>query len=281
MIFIGVEDVEVRYFFLFVLISFFLNGCSEPEHNAGTKIIEKNVVVEKQQVGYILETATIEISPPLGFRKQNQILFSQKNTDMANFIIASFKLPSSFNANTPVLKIENIWLDKKCDAKYEFSLSDSQNQFATLSDNREIHLLDDVELHLRIKIQGIKDCTDVKLSFTVSAPELEEQKTEMVSDLLDYGINGEDGLSSSSAVLFTGNWCGACKMISPVLSEMNISLNLNVHKINIDTEMGGRLAALYGIRSIPTVFFVKDHSVSKPSIGLRSMTQLKMVLDNL
>ena len=51
---------------------------------------------------------------------------------------------------------------------------------------------------------------------------------------------------------FYADWCGPCKMLSPILEE----LNTNVLKINVDTHE--ELATTYGIMSIPTICFFQD-----------------------
>ena len=72
-------------------------------------------------------------------------------------------------------------------------------------------------------------------------------------------------LTSKEIVLvdFYADWCGPCKMISPILEEIE---NVNIYKINVDDEED--LTMQYGIMSIPCIIAFKDGKEYKRSIGL-------------
>ena len=72
-------------------------------------------------------------------------------------------------------------------------------------------------------------------------------------------------LTSKEIVLvdFYADWCGPCKMISPILEEIE---NINIYKINVDDEED--LTMQYGIMSIPCIIAFKDGKEYKRSIGL-------------
>ena len=55
---------------------------------------------------------------------------------------------------------------------------------------------------------------------------------------------------------FYADWCGPCKMLSPILGELadKYAGKLDVYKVNTDEEQ--KLSALFGIQSIPTLLFV-------------------------
>ena len=61
-------------------------------------------------------------------------------------------------------------------------------------------------------------------------------------------------LNSEKPVLvdFWATWCGPCKMIAPIISEISEEFNnkVKVGKVNVDEEK--ELAIKYGISSIPT-----------------------------
>ena len=56
---------------------------------------------------------------------------------------------------------------------------------------------------------------------------------------------------------FYADWCGPCKMIAPVLEEIDSEeQDLNIVKVNVDEQ--GVLAQRYGVMSIPTLVLFKD-----------------------
>lgn len=73
-------------------------------------------------------------------------------------------------------------------------------------------------------------------------------------------------LTSKETVLvdFYADWCGPCRMLSPVLEEL--SNEYNIYKVNVDNKE--ELARKYGIMSIPCVISFKDGNEHKRSIGL-------------
>ena len=66
---------------------------------------------------------------------------------------------------------------------------------------------------------------------------------------------------------FWAEWCGPCKMLAPVLSEIaeEYEGKVKVAKCNIDEEM--QLAVQYGISSIPTILLFENGDIVKKSVG--------------
>ena len=54
---------------------------------------------------------------------------------------------------------------------------------------------------------------------------------------------------------FYADWCGPCKMVSPILDEIS-NENENVDIYKVDTEKERELSEMFGIKSIPTLLFV-------------------------
>lgn len=78
-------------------------------------------------------------------------------------------------------------------------------------------------------------------------------------------------LKSEKPVLldFFADWCGPCKMISPIMEEIagEVSETAKVGKINVDEQP--ELAASFKVRSIPMLAVVKDGEVVDVSVGAK------------
>ena len=80
----------------------------------------------------------------------------------------------------------------------------------------------------------------------------------------DEALTRETGLMM---VDFWAEWCGPCKAIAPVLEDLALESagRVTLAKVNVDENPG--LAARYGIRSIPTILFVKQGMVVDRVVG--------------
>ncbi|MBO6047555.1 MAG: thioredoxin [Erysipelotrichaceae bacterium] len=67
---------------------------------------------------------------------------------------------------------------------------------------------------------------------------------------------------------FYADWCGPCKMMAPVLEQIDKSIDaLKVLKVNVDEEP--ELAMKYGIQSIPNLIIFKDGKAVDQIIGFQ------------
>lgn len=79
--------------------------------------------------------------------------------------------------------------------------------------------------------------------------------------------------SNLSVVDFWATWCGPCQMLSPVVDEVSKEFkDVNFYKVNVDEEPD--LTMQFGIKSIPTLAFIKDGKTLDISIGLISKDEL-------
>ncbi len=79
---------------------------------------------------------------------------------------------------------------------------------------------------------------------------------------------------------FWAEWCGPCKMLSPVLDEIaDANSEFTVAKVNVDENQA--LAAEYGVRSIPLLLFFKDGEKRDEIVGVTSKDNIVAKLEAL
>ena len=79
--------------------------------------------------------------------------------------------------------------------------------------------------------------------------------------------------SNLSVIDFWATWCGPCQMLAPVVDEVSKEFeDVNFYKVNVDEEPD--LTMQCGIKSIPTLAFIKDGKTLDISIGLISKDEL-------
>lgn len=66
---------------------------------------------------------------------------------------------------------------------------------------------------------------------------------------------------------FFANWCGPCKMLSPVVEQLSEDIK-DVKFIKVDVDASSEVAAEYGVMSIPTLIIFKDGKEISKQIGL-------------
>lgn len=78
-------------------------------------------------------------------------------------------------------------------------------------------------------------------------------------------------MQSDKTVLidFWAEWCGPCRMMSPVIDEVADTVSdVKVCKVNVDESSD--LASMFGIESIPTLIVIKNGQTVNKNIGLIS-----------
>lgn len=102
----------------------------------------------------------------------------------------------------------------------------------------------------------------------------------MVLEITDANFE-ELVMKSDKPVLvdFWAEWCGPCRMLTPIVSEMAEEYDGKaiIGKVNVDENPG--ISAKFGIRSIPTVLFIKNGEIVDKSVGAVPKAQLTSKLD--
>lgn len=76
---------------------------------------------------------------------------------------------------------------------------------------------------------------------------------------------------------FWAQWCGPCRMVSPVVEEIAASHpEIAVGKVNVDEEP--ELAQAFRVQSIPMLVLLRDNAVVAAAVGAQSKEQLEQKL---
>ena len=72
---------------------------------------------------------------------------------------------------------------------------------------------------------------------------------------------------------FFATWCGPCKMLSPVLEQLD-NEGFPVQIVKIDTDEATDLAIEYGVQAIPTLLFFSEGKLVNRTMGYQRKDQI-------
>lgn len=107
-------------------------------------------------------------------------------------------------------------------------------------------------------------------------------KIDFLKKVANYEANPNDWkyLGDKPALIdFYADWCGPCKAVAPVLEELAKEYDGEIYIYKIDTEEEQELAAMFGIRSIPSLLFVPMEGTPQMAQGALPKPTLKEAID--
>lgn len=80
---------------------------------------------------------------------------------------------------------------------------------------------------------------------------------------------------------FWAPWCGPCKMIGPVIEELNSKFGDQIKFAKCNVDDNPVTPSKYGIRSIPTLIFFKQGNVVEQIVGAVAKSKLEEIINRI
>ena len=125
--------------------------------------------------------------------------------------------------------------------------------------------------------------TEIEAKTVAEGTVVQITKADFLTKIFNYEKNPNQWVYEGDKpciVDFYADWCGPCRMISPVLEELAAQYKdeIIVYKINVDKEK--ELAGVFGVQSIPTILFIPKEG--KPMLAQGALPKEEFVkqIDN-
>lgn len=79
---------------------------------------------------------------------------------------------------------------------------------------------------------------------------------------------------------FYAEWCGPCKMMTPIIDELAKEYEGKVKIVKLDVDQNQQTAGQFQVMSIPTLFIFKDGKVAEQMVGYQDKNALKTRIDS-
>ncbi|HQX43734.1 MAG: thioredoxin [Saprospiraceae bacterium] len=88
----------------------------------------------------------------------------------------------------------------------------------------------------------------------------------------------KDGVA---VVDFWAEWCGPCRLVGPIIDELSKEYEgkVTIGKLNVDHNP--QVSMQFGVRSIPTILFIKEGQIVEKHVGTATKATLKQKIDAL
>lgn len=90
----------------------------------------------------------------------------------------------------------------------------------------------------------------------------------------------QEVIESSVPVLvdFYADWCGPCRLQSPILDELATESGGSYHIVKVDVDQEPELAARFGVTALPTLLLINGGEVTERLVGLANKAKLRTLL---
>ncbi|NGP77521.1 thioredoxin [Balneolaceae bacterium YR4-1] len=78
---------------------------------------------------------------------------------------------------------------------------------------------------------------------------------------------------------FYTDWCGPCKMMTPILKDLKKEMGSKINIIKVDAEKNADAAIKYQVRGVPTLILFKNGRILWQQSGVVQLPQLKSIIN--
>ncbi len=105
----------------------------------------------------------------------------------------------------------------------------------------------------------------------------------MAENILHLNDSNFDSEISKGVALvdFYADWCGPCKMMSPVLEELAGQMSGKVKIVKIDIEAAPSTTEKYEVTSIPTIILFKEGKEVNKVVGVKNKDALRAMIEEI
>ncbi len=108
-------------------------------------------------------------------------------------------------------------------------------------------------------------------------------KESFKTEIFNYEANKEWKYNGNlpAIVDFYADWCGPCKMLAPVLEELQKEYGGKIQVYKVDTQKERELASVFGIRSLPTIVFIPANGEPQAAMGYHNKQQMEEMISEI